>query len=524
MRRAITVLAAVLLISPGAGSATASTLDGADPPDTIAGHRVLLTAAEGARLEVEGVRFKGPLEVVATSSGLGLIERTTLDGYLEGIAEVPFGWDTEALRAQAVAARTYLAWTLDRGRTSSGRRYGYDICATTQCQVYAGVGVVEAWGGDRWKAAVESTSDEILVYQGEPAQALYSSTSGGRTRNVEDVFPGASRSPYLEAVPSPGEDSPFVDWSFTLSYAEMTLLLEAAGLIEGGLLSITTETTDDGDGPWTVVIRGTDGERQISTWELRTELNAAADVLPDVLPPMRPDVDRPYPQTILSPTFTIESRWRYVFPPLGRPHIEATYEVSGHGWGHLVGMSQFGAQAMATTGADYPDILAHYYGGLRPEVFAGLPDEVVVGLEAGVTDFEVGADGPITVTLDGEVIAGNVLGTWGFEQAGDGVRVTPPVGLGRPPEISDVELLGYARAPVALQVWLSAAAEVRVVERARGRLVPRTPWEVADAGPVRWFWTDVAPIVSPFGGVLVIEARSPDGEASASLAFVPGAE
>jgi stage II sporulation protein D len=521
MHRLALVLACVLLAPVGAGRAQAAE---AETPETVAGQSVELSVAGGVRLEVDGVRFKGPLEVVSTSGGLGLIERTTLDGYLEGIAEVPFGWEMEALRSQAVAARTYLAWTLERGRTSTGRRYGYDICATTQCQVYAGVGVVEGWGGDRWRTAVESTSDEILVSEGEPAQALYSSTSGGRTRNVEDVFPGASPTPYLVAVESPNEESPFVDWSFSLDYGEMRTLMGEAGLVAGELGLVSTEVTEDGGGPWMVEIDGTEGLTRISTWELRTRLNAAAAALPDVLPVMRPDVDRPYPQTILSPTFTIETEIGYYPTAFGAPRIVVRYVFAGHGWGHLVGMSQYGAQALATAGASYGEILAHYYGGLRPEVYPGLPDEVVVGLEAGADEFEVGADGPLTVTLDGEVIAVGVLGTWGFERAGDGVRVTPPVGLGLPPGISDIGLLGPAYAPVALEAWSTTAAEVRVVERNGDRLIPRSGWQLVDAGPVRWTWTDVAPITSAVGGVLVVEARSPLGMAEASLAFVPGAE
>lgn len=504
--------------------AAAATVD--DPELTsIAAHDVRLIASGGVRLQVDGVRFAGPLEVGASTSGLGLTERTTLDGYLEGIAEVPFNWPREALRAQAVAARTYLAWTLSRGRTSSGRRYGYDICATTACQVYAGVGVVEGWGGDRWREAVESTSDEILTHLGEPAQALYSSTSGGRTRNVEDVFPGASPTPYLRAVESPSEDSPFVDWGFEVSADEMALLLEDAGLLEGGLVDVSTRVTDDGDGSWVVTIEGTEGTRRIGTWELRTALNAAASrVLPDTLPVMRPDVDRRYPQTILSPTFTVWKEGRFVPPIGGPPRVDTVYRFQGHGWGHLVGMSQFGAEAMASRGSTYQEILGHYYGGLTASVSNALPDDVVVGLKADETEFEIGADGPITVEIDGEIVADGVLGTWRFEHAGSGIRVFPPIGLGVAPSFDSVQIRGIGRTPVALEVWLTAAAEVRVSEKSGTGLVPRTDWTVYDAGPVRWPWGDVMPLRSEVGGVLVIEARSPEGTASIEVAHVPGAE
>ncbi len=516
------LLAATLAVPlPASGEVVSE----ADEPTSIAGHTVRMVAAPGVRFDVDGVRLAGPLEILGISTGLGLTERTTLDGYLEGIAEVPFDWPAEALRSQAVAARTYLAWTLYRGRTASGRRYGYDICATTACQVYAGVGVVEGWGGERWRDAVESTSGEILMYAGEPAQALYSSTSGGRTRSVEDVFPGASPTPYLRAVESPGEDSPFVDWEFTLHRAEMELLLEDAGLLDGDLIDVSTTKTEDGRGSWMVEIRGSGGVERIGTWQLRTELNAAAArVLPDVLPAMRPDVDRRYPQTILSPTFTIHREGRFVPPIDGPPMIETVFVIRGHGWGHLVGMSQFGAEAMAAGGATYPEILAHFYGGLLPQTSDELPDDVVVGLEAGASVIDVGANGPISVEVDGTVVSAGALGTWRFEHAGDGVRIIPPVGLGIPPAVEVIRIVDVGRIPLVLEAWITAAAEVRVVERSGSRTLVRSDWEVHDAGPVRWPWTAVRPLRTSIGGVLVVEARSADGEAMASIAYVPGAE
>lgn len=519
MRSFVLLTAAMMALPVAAQAAQTGAVE-----ENLAAELVEIIPTGGTRLVLDARHYRGKVTVSGHSGGLAVTELTSLDGYLQGILEVPFSWPTEALRAQAVAARTYLAWTLDLGRSSTGRRYGYDICATTACQVYAGVDAVESGDGDRWRAAVGDTTGEILIYQGSPAQALYSSTSGGRTRSVEDVF-GTGSEPYLVAVESPGEDSPFVEWVFELSQPEMTRLLDEAGLLEGGLVDVETTTTDDGAGPWIVTIEGTEGTRRIGTWELRSELNAAAPVLPDRLPALRPDTGAPYPQTILSPTFTIESRLEFI-PPLGGrpPQYLRSYRVEGRGWGHLVGMSQYGAEAMASRGSGYAEILGHFYGGLQPTPATGmLPAEVVVGLATELDELEVGADGPITISLDGEVVGEGVLGTWRFEATDGMVRVFPPVGLGLPPGVSEVEVEAGGRQPVALTALLATSAEVRVLTRVGEEWRPVTDWEVRDAGRVRWSWAELD--LGTTGPVSVrVEARSPEGEAAGSTAWVPGAE
>ncbi|NNC75775.1 MAG: SpoIID/LytB domain-containing protein, partial [Acidimicrobiia bacterium] len=149
---------------------------------------VEIIPADGERVVFNGRTYGGALTIDAEAGGLVVTEVVGLDGYLAGIREVPFSWPEEALEAQAVAARTYLAWTLNRGRAGNGARYGFDICATTACQVYAGTGLVDKLSGEPWLDAVAATAGAILVFDGSPAQTLYSSSSGPRTRSVEDIW------------------------------------------------------------------------------------------------------------------------------------------------------------------------------------------------------------------------------------------------------------------------------------------------------------------------------------------------
>jgi stage II sporulation protein D len=392
------------------------------------GSTVEISVGGDGYLVLNGRRYRGPFLVTAESDGLAVVERTGLESYIEGIREVPFSWDPDTLAAQAVAARTYLAWTLSAGRSETGRRIGYDICATAACQVYAGVEAVLGPEGERWRAAVAETAGQILVYEGEPARAFYSSTTGGRTRNIEDIWPGSEPAPYLVGVPSTSEDSPFVEWSWELPAYQMDRLLRVAEVAGGEVHSVTTRTTEDGEGPWMVDIVSDTGTITLDTWELRSKINAAASIMPDRLPASN-DEGRVYPTTILSPEYTIRYEMRmgyfreYAYPD---PH----YVVEGGGWGHLIGMSQFGAQAMAERGSSYQEILAHYYGGLTP-VAGGefLPDQLAVGLVIGDDSVVVDTDSFLKMTLDGQELEVPNPGAWRFEwDEGRLVVVPPPSG------------------------------------------------------------------------------------------------
>ena len=461
--RRLAVLASALL-----------TASAAAVPETIDANAVVIATEPGQFVELGDYLFAGPLTVRNGPDGLGVTETLSIDDYLLGIREVPFAWPMEALKAQAVAARTYLAYTLASGRTRTGRAYGYDICATTACQVYAGRRGLDTADGLRWQAAVAATAGEVLLYEGRPIQALYSSTAGVRTRESEDIFPGLN-APYLGAVPSPGEDSPFVEWSFAVTETEMEALLAAEGLLAGPLRSIGVTTTPDGGGPWQVIVQSGTSIQSFGTYQFRSEINrAAAAVMPDRLPAERPD-GRRYPQTVLSGTYQIVER-PVVTEQDGYRVLGREFLFSGSGWGHQVGMSQFGAKAMADRGALYGDILAHYYGGLRPEAGGGwLPDQVTVGLQIGVDQVLVRAPDGAAVSADGVTLA-NGIAVWRFSP-GDGVTASIPAGIGSAPEIR--ARLPYRSDGYHLVFHLTAPAEVQI-----GATLDNAPLEPIDLGLV----------------------------------------
>jgi stage II sporulation protein D len=146
---------------------------------------------------VEGRRYRGTIEVYLNERGrLNVINELTIEEYLRGVVPRELGPDAypelEALKAQAVAARTYTVRNV-----GEFRQEGFDICATPRCQVYGGM-AAEHPRSDR---AVAESRGQVLLFQDQPIDALYSSTCGGHTENVEVVFPLKGDERYLRGVP-----------------------------------------------------------------------------------------------------------------------------------------------------------------------------------------------------------------------------------------------------------------------------------------------------------------------------------
>jgi stage II sporulation protein D len=160
------------------------------------GRWVAIDPASEGGIRVQGHRYRGRILVFLNDRGtLNLVNELPVEEYLRGVVPSEMGPEQyrqlEALKAQAVAARTYTLRNL--GEFS---REGYDICATPRCQVYGGMDVEHPLS-DR---AVRETAGQVLLYHGELVDALYSSTCGGHTEDVKVMFP-LKEEPYLKGVP-----------------------------------------------------------------------------------------------------------------------------------------------------------------------------------------------------------------------------------------------------------------------------------------------------------------------------------
>ncbi|MDQ4025736.1 MAG: SpoIID/LytB domain-containing protein, partial [Actinomycetota bacterium] len=432
-------LAAVLLTLLGAlGAAPVAR---ATTPGALAGP-VRLVARPGEAIQVSGLhRYFGDVELVAGSGGLTVTNRVSLERYLLGLNEVPPGWPEEALKAQAVAARTYALWTLARPPAGAAAVYGFDICATVECQVFAGADVVASPDGRRWAAAVAATAGEALLYDGRPILARYHSTSGGVTLDNSQAFPGDPDYPYLQGVPSRTEGaSPLYRWEVRFPLAHLRAMLAAIWTpSHGRLRRVRTVPSSEGFHYPDVIFEG--GKR---------DLRMDAETLRDIVRTKGPEL---YPGTYPSPWPTTSGRLPETLPA-NRISIETRAGVAivtGRGWGHGTGMSQWGAHGMAARGATYEEILAHYYTGA---VLGRVPVRraITVGVDWGRSS--VTATGAFDVVDgSGDVAVRDALGSWTFTPAGNGaIAVQPPPGDALPLRV------GFVRAPAKV----SAGERVRI--------------------------------------------------------------
>jgi stage II sporulation protein D len=207
--------------------------------------------------------YRGVLELRQSGPGaINAINAVPIDDYVRGVvaAEMPSRFPLDALRAQAVAARSYALATTVGGD-------GFNLYDDTRSQVYGGVGAETA----RSDQAVADTTREVVAYKGEIAITFFSSTSGGHTENVENVFEGAPPRPYLRGVPDPYDGaSPYHRWTETLSPEAMDAAL--SGLVKGRLEKI--DVTQRGASPRIISadLVGTDGTTKVDGETLASRL------------------------------------------------------------------------------------------------------------------------------------------------------------------------------------------------------------------------------------------------------------
>ncbi|MGI5877521.1 MAG: stage II sporulation protein D [Christensenellales bacterium] len=250
-------------------------------------------------------------------------------------AEMPASYEMEALKAQAVAARTLAAEALVRGSRSCAA--GSDMCTSADhCQAFdSETACRDKWGSEydfwwgRVTEAVASTAGIIMTYEGEPIEVFYHAVSGGRTEDVENVF--SESLPYLRSVPSEGEEQER-NFRQQVSYSPEDFREKIKRYFDialpGGSLSDSVRILRYYESGRAREVQL--GKRTVAAVELRRALG-----LPS-------------------------TQFRIIFTASG-----VVFDCQGYG--HGVGMSQAGANVMARAGSDFRDILTHYYTGISLE-------------------------------------------------------------------------------------------------------------------------------------------------------------
>lgn len=255
--------------------------------------------------------YRGRVLLIPQGKGVTAVNYVDLEEYLYSVvgAEAVPSWHQEALKAQAVAARTYALYK----RSTSGNSV-YDLDTTTKTQVYKGLGSEYT----TTHKAVNDTSGQVMTYNGKVILAVFHSSSGGHTENVEDIW--VSPLPYLRGVVDYDQYSPVFNWSKTVSAGQLGRVVGGVGNLRA---MIPQKTTPQGR----VVTMKVVGDRTTKNVK-GTDLRQALDLRSTLF---RVAVDG------------------------------TTVQVSGRGFGHGLGLSQWGSFYLAENGVNYQQILAHYY-------------------------------------------------------------------------------------------------------------------------------------------------------------------
>ncbi|MBF2097284.1 MAG: SpoIID/LytB domain-containing protein [Gloeomargaritaceae cyanobacterium C42_A2020_066] len=278
--------------------------------------------------------YRGRVRLLPRGDGLLAVNHIDLEEYLYSVvgSEMFPDWPLEALKAQAVAARSFVLYRRQRPADPQ-----FDVGRTVTWQAYKGL----EREASSTREAVQATAGQILVHQGRVIEAVYHASSGGHTENSEDVW--MRPLPYLRGVPDFDQQAPVFQWTKMVSQAEMQRRFPGLGRI----LNLTAVRRTPQGRIVAMRLVGERGSRTVEGQELRQLFD------------------------LRSTRFSVTPTPNQIASTVVTSTIPSAFEFSGQGFGHGLGMSQWGAYGMALQGHTYPAILSHYYRGtaltaLRP--------------------------------------------------------------------------------------------------------------------------------------------------------------
>jgi stage II sporulation protein D len=317
--------------------------------------------------------------LINENKNITLINVIDVESYIKGVIpyEMSPSWPIEALKAQAVTARTYAFFNL--GKHS---KYGFDLCSSTDCQAYGGTKSMS----EKTNRAVDETQGKILTYKGKTAQLFYHSSSGGSTENVENVW--MTPIDYLVAVPSLYEDLENAIngiWKNKVTRQELTDHLNSKGYNIALVKDIYVSKFTDAGNVLDVTIVDVNGKEvtiskerarirlspyvKSQRFNILTNFNICVNYANNKndfssLNVISGDKNITSVPSSISKTSVITSSGQTMLSPDGEDY---SFVFDGKGWGNNVGMSQHSAKGMAEHGYMYTEILSHFFPGTALE-------------------------------------------------------------------------------------------------------------------------------------------------------------
>lgn len=364
-----------------------------EPSLIIGGSDVKLTFRPGASsnprvLSVNGKQYRGEIEIRRfTDSDMTVINTLTVEEYLYGVvpSEIEASAPIEAVKAQAVAARTYTYMNMGKNK-----KWDFDLKNTTDDQVYSGFDSEKAASNQ----AVDETKGKKILYNGQLASVFYFSSSGGMTEDNVNVWGTAL--PYLKSVPDPYEAGTSYNYTWTRTYtaADIKSILRNSGVDIGDIVSMTVEEYSDAGRVNKLKITGTAGSIVYQRENIRLILGngsylpsrmftissagttSAGNTNVSVVSADGQSTINVYGSkaisstgisNILSANGSLKIVGASTSTTISNTVQSDTYVLTGKGWGHGVGMSQEGAKGFARNGYTYDQILKHYFTGVTVE-------------------------------------------------------------------------------------------------------------------------------------------------------------
>ena len=371
--------------------ASVSTADTGIGPSIFRAQRIAglrIASLDKGTLTLNGKGYRGTFEVAPYRGGFTIVNTVPTDRYLVSVvgSEIPQEWHHEAQAAQVIAARTYLLRHL-------GSHGTYDLDGDERDQAYKGI-----YGeADSTEKAVERTAGLVITYGGAPIDAFYSANAGGVTEDSENVW--VTPLPYLRSVASPGDEVALrsswgaASYQWTKEYTEPQLRqqLLKSGVSVGQIQGIDIVGTSASGGVLRATVRGSLGTRDVLKDSTRFAFGLKSQLFTvDFRPANELELVTVDDRERLAALASLEAdRSGLVVSARSSTEGDGSVVVSGFrttqylyrlparvvftgkGYGHRVGMSQWGMQGMALQGADYEQIIKHYYQGVALTKIAG---------------------------------------------------------------------------------------------------------------------------------------------------------